>query len=621
MKFKRIFTTAIAAAIVALSAFSFSASAVAAEATGNAGQGEKAAGQAAAGVKNKDEVVYARLLASGSVSSIYTVNHFSVDKAGKITDYGDYHSVVNLTNTQPIDLTGDVVSFDATEENYDYQGNMAATDLPWVFDFSYTLDGKSILPDELAGQSGNLELQISTRQNAAVDPTFYDNYMLQITVTLDTEKCSNIEAPDGTLASAGKNRVIAYTVLPGGDADFALTSDVQDFAMAGIDVSAMPYSMSMDFPDMDDSLSDLDQLPEAISELNDGVGDLEEGTAEMKSGADSLVTGSSGIKNGLDLLNGNSARLIEGSSKISDGLAQIAAGLSSGALDEIDLSQISALPEGLSRLADGLRGLTDGLTKLKDGFVPAHAALDSAIQAIPDIPQSTIDSLYAGIDPSLVPSLNEVVGAYASAQKVKGTYATVRGSFDAVGGAIDAATGSIGVMAGTLDETAEEIKTSLSKLDGLDKLKELVPGLIALSQEYSDFHSGLVGYANGIGTLASNYGAFHSGIASFSGGVSELNSGIGELYDGTGTLNDEIADLPDLIQQETDKMKDEYMPADFDPVSFTSSKNSSTEFVQFVLQSDSIEKPEIEEEPEQTSEDQTQTFWDRLKALFVKDES
>ncbi len=79
-------------------------------------------------------------------------------------------------------------------------------------------------------------------------------------------------------------------------------------------------------------------------------------------------------------------------------------------------------------------------------------------------------------------------------------------------------------------------------------------------------------------------------------------------------MNNGIADLPDMIQEEIDKMKEEYMPSDFDPVSFTSSRNTDTDFVQFVLQGAGIEKQE-EPEPAQ-NEEEPETFWDRLIALF-----
>ncbi len=616
MKFKRFITVCTIIAVVCMVPLGLSTAAPA-ENELPANSAESAA--ATAPTKNKDEVVYATLTPSGNVEAIYVVNHFSAAQGGDITDYGDYASVVNLTNTNDLAVNGDSVSFVAGEDNFYYQGNMAGKDLPWIFNISYYLNGEQMAPQDIAGADGALEIKISSSPNDLVDSTFYDHYMLQITVTLDTEKCSNIEAPDGTSASAGKNKTIAFTVLPENNADFALTADVRDFTMTGISIAAVPYSMSMDFPDTDEQFSDLEKLPDAISELNDGVGELDEGTMELKDGADQLSSGSAGIQSGLNQLSGNSAQLVNASAQINGALSQIATSLAQSGIENIDLSAVSQLPAGLTAWAGGLRELSGGLTTFQGQFAPAYAALDATIAKIPDpaISETDIQTLYAMTDPSQYGTVGALVDNYGAAQEVKGTYASVKDAFDGVGTVIDSTTAAIGTMADTLDTTATQISSSLSQLDGLSQLSELVSGLSTLSANYSSFHSGLVAYTGGVQTLASNYSSFHSGITSFDNGVTELSDGVGELYDGTNTLNDEIADLPDTLQSEIDNMKDQYMPADFDAVSFASSKNTDTGFVQFVMQTEPIEEPDAPEaDAPDTDNDEPETFWDRLVALF-----
>ncbi|MDL2236915.1 hypothetical protein LJC56_03665 [Christensenellaceae bacterium OttesenSCG-928-K19] len=625
MKLKRMVTVCMMTAVLLITTFGISASAETSLQTDTPPETEntESSSISSSGTKNKDEVVYATLDAAGSVDAIYTVNHFSSAKGERITDYGEYDSVVNLTNTDQLTAASGAVSFTSDADNFYYQGNMSSTDLPWLFDISYKLDGSSMAPEDTAGKDGKLELGITSSQNGKTDPTFYENYMLQITVTLDTEKCSNIEAPDATIASAGKNKSIAFTVLPGGDANYTVTTDVQNFSMAGISIAAVPYSMNMDMGDLDmeGQLEDLEKLPEAISELNDGVGKLEDGTSEMKSGANQLASGSSGIKSGLNQISGNSSKLVDGSAKINDALSQIATELGTSDLENLDLSQISQLPDGLSRLSGGLRGLSGGLTKLKDGFTLAYATLDGAIAGIPTIDPTHIGALQIAVqnNTTLEGYLGELTNAYTAAQTVKVIYSQVKAAFDAVGDTVDTMTVTMGTMADTLDETIAEIGGALGNLDGLDKLPDLVSGLAQLSGEYSDFHNGLVGYTSGVQTLASKYSEFDSGISEFNSGVGELNDGIGELYDGTSTLNDEIADLPDLIQDEIDNLKEQYMPSDFEAISFTSSKNTDTGFVQFVLQTAAIEEPEEETQPVE-EEAENETFWDRLVSLFTSDD-
>ncbi|MBC5649491.1 YhgE/Pip domain-containing protein [Christensenella sp. NSJ-35] len=593
-----------------------------AAASGSAGQTEESPAKVeqgadgAAEIAGKDEVVYATLSANGGVRAIYTVNHFTLAKGGNVTDYGDYESVVNLSSSDSLTQEGNTVSFTANEENYYYQGNMKSTDLPWDFTIEYYLDGKKLEPEEIAGKSGSLEIKIISAKNDRMDPTFYDNYMLQITVTLDTDKCSNIDAPDGTPASAGKDKMIAYTVLPGKDADFALKADVTDFTMTGISISAVPYSMSMEFPAMEDQLDGLEQLPEAIDKLNEGVAELKNGTQQMTSGANSLVDGSDGIQDGLAQLSQNAGQIENASSQIGSALGQIASALD---VEGIDLSQVGQLPSGLEQLADGLRGASDGLSQLRSGFVTAYAALDGAIQGIPDadISQQEIADLLA--NSNLTDAQRGVVtrltAQYQAAQTVKGTYAQVKAAFDAVDATADTLAGSIDTIADTLDTISAQVGGALSQMDGIEQLGELASGLRVLAENYTGFHDGLTAYLSGVTELSSGYHSFHTGLSSFSGGVGELNDGVGELMDGTNTMSGEVADMPGKIQEEIDKMKEEYMPSDFDPVSFTSPQNTDTEFVQFVLQCGGIEKPEEETEPQETGEE-NETFWDRLAALF-----
>ena len=50
----------------------------------------------------KEEVVYGKLNADGTVQRLYTVNHFAGSAGRTVTDYGDYTAVRNMTTTDPI---------------------------------------------------------------------------------------------------------------------------------------------------------------------------------------------------------------------------------------------------------------------------------------------------------------------------------------------------------------------------------------------------------------------------------------------------------------------------------------------------------------------------------------
>ena len=570
-------------------------------------------------IKGRDEVIYAVLASDGSVNDLYAVNHFSLEKAGCITDYGKYTKVTNLTDTGRLTYTDGAVTFNANTENFHYQGDMAEKVLPWIFDIKYYLNGAETGPQELAGSSGKLEIKITSKRNEAVDPLFYENYMLQISITLDTDKSSDIHAPDAVLANAGKNKVAAYTVLPGRDADISLSAMVRDFSMAGMEITAMPFSMNVEPPDTDEMLDDFTQLSDAISRLNDGVEDLTDGIARLKTGAGSLKKGSAGIKSGLSRLDANSGQLLQASSQIGGALTQIVSSLNnaSGDISEgMDLSELALLPGVLSQLADGLKQTAGGLTEFKGGFTAAHGALAGAIQEIPDtqISEEQVMLLYANTDASQYALLNQLLASYTAGLTVKGTYNFVKDAFDAVEPAIDEVSASITAISAALDEISEKANDALSDMDMTRQLAQLTAGLSQLEKNYGTFHKGLKDYMAGVSGLSGGYEEFHSGLASFGDGISDLYDGVSELHDGTEKLKDETIDMPDIIQSEIDDMLDQYTGSDFEPVSFTSPENKKVDLVQFVIRTEGIEKPE--ETGEEAAETIRETIWDRLLALF-----
>lgn len=558
----------------------------------------------------KEEVVYGILGMDGRVQSIYVVNSFL---GGKITDYGNYRAVSNMTTSENLTKSGSMITINTKADRFYYQGTLESKALPWDITIKYKLDGKEISATELAGKNGELAITLSTSQNKTVNPAFYENYMLQISLALDTEKCTEIVSPNAAIANAGKVKIIVHTVMPGSDADILVEAKVQDFAMSEIEITAMPLSMSIEVPEIDGLTEDMELLADAVSALNEGVKELAEGTAKTYSGADNLTAGSSSFAMGLSALSDNSGEMLNGSAQIKDALANIAGSLEGGS--GIDLGGLSALPGGLRRLAAGLTEIKDGMDTLEDGYSQAYGALDSAISAIPD---ADIDptGLYGALagDPGLNATLDQLMGYYAAAKTVKGTYAQVQAAFAAVSGTLITLSASIDTISGTLSEMANEIQQSLRGADIGSQIRQLQDGLSQLSDNYDEFHAGLGEYTRGVIDLSAGYTEVHTGLKSLTGGIGELNTGAKDLRKGTNKLNDAVSDLPDTMEAEIDKLTSQYNKADFEPVSFVSAKNTKVTLVQFVLKTTSIELPE-EQEP--TVEAPVKlTFWQKLLKLF-----
>ena len=147
----------------------------------------------------KDENVYVTLNGDGSVAGVYVVNEYVLEQETDIVDYGDYTEVKNLATTDELVLEDGKVTVTAPEGKFYYQGYLEDKCIPWEISITYLLDGTEMSASELAGKSGKLKIILEVKDNKASEDEFFDNYLVQGTVTLHTENCSNITAEGGEI--------------------------------------------------------------------------------------------------------------------------------------------------------------------------------------------------------------------------------------------------------------------------------------------------------------------------------------------------------------------------------------------------------------------------------------
>jgi X-X-X-Leu-X-X-Gly heptad repeat protein len=609
------------------------AGATGAAATSDAASGTAAAGTTTTGtpatVEDRQEVIYGLLDGTGAPRSGYVVNHFQIKEAGTLDDQGDYSSVKNLTSTAALTLSGRRISGMVDAGDFYYEGTLGAVQLPWLVDIAYTLDGNKIEPEQLAGGTGKLGIHIKTQKNATIDPVFFENYLLQIQLTLDADKVKEVSAPDATIASAGKNQQVVFTVLPHHEGDLRLEAQVSDFEMPGIQISALPFSMVFDIPDTSAMMADMTTLSDAIGELNEGVRKLNDGVKDMEGGAATLKSGSNDLNAGLTLLSGNSTHLTAASSQVDGALRAIAEQLEGGSIDP---AQIQLLVDGLRQLSAGLYsgsalqpGLAEGLTQVQGGITQATTALNSLIGGLaPTTNEAAIGTLrgeLGNLTQGSQDTVNALINTNTQAITVQGAWYYGPNGNDGIKAGLESASTGLGqfiascqYMAGELDTIASGLEASLSSIAGL---QVLTTSMRELSNGYSDLNAGLASYAGGVDTLAQNYAAFNSGLAQLLGGVSNLREGTSGLYSGTTELHANVKDLPETMQKEIDSFLKDYQASDFTPVSFVSTNSEHLSRVQFILITDPI-KVKASDEPSASDSDKPaeQTFWDRLVALF-----
>lgn len=550
----------------------------------------------------KDEVIYGKLDAQGNVQNMYVVNSFHITEPGRLIDYGDYTEVRNLTDLSKMNQSGkNKIQFQADDEEFYYQGELNNKPLPWDISITYFLNGKEITPSELAGKSGQLEIHIDTSANKDVNQVFFENYLLQVSLTLDPLIFQDIQAPKGTEANEGKNKLITFSVMPEQEEVLIVSANVNNVTMDPIEISAVPANIALEDPDTDEMAEEFQTLANAISDINSGVKKLNDGVTDLHDGTKELRDGSKDYLQGMNKVDLSSNELISGSEEIKNVLIQVSDALDqSPDLSDFDLDDLAKLPEAFRAIAAQLRLFADNLDGLNEAF-----------NHIPDIPDAHISE--EQVEKMSEALQKEYIDPTILFQLVESYYIT-RQIQESIGDNPDQMKLIIDEIASNLETAADEIEENMKDVEQLSELEDLQTGLGILASEYGTFHDGLVSYTDGISTLTSSYKDIDEGISGLTKGTSELNRGVSELYDGTKELHEETSDLPEQLKSEIEEMLEDFDFSDFEPTSFISEQNKKIGVVQFVLRTESIEIKEPEKPVEQTEE--KKGIWQRFLDLF-----
>ncbi len=267
----------------------------------------------------KEEVVYGILHQDGSVASLHVVNIF---RGGAIVDYGDYSETKNMTTTEKLTFNEQKLTLNTKAEKFSYEGVLNQKELPWSISVKYFLDNKELSGKELAGKNGSLKINISVSKNNKINSTFYDNYALQIALSLSDKLCSNIVAENATIAEAGGKKQLSFTVLPGKGIDATVTADVKDFEMDPVTINGIKLALGINI-DSKEFTGDISELTNAIKGLDKGSSELLTGLNRLSSGMQKYMDGMKVFNDGLIQFSDGAAKLNTGAVALKNGLSQL----------------------------------------------------------------------------------------------------------------------------------------------------------------------------------------------------------------------------------------------------------------------------------------------------------
>ena len=561
----------------------------------------------------KEEVIYAMADASGKVTDAEAVNIFA---GGDIVDYGDYFAVKPLNTNDTITQNGDQIAFSSTADKVYYQGTMKNAALPWNISIRYYLDGKEYAPQDVAGKSGALEIRFSVTKNESCGGSFYDDYALQASFTLDTERCQNIVSNGATVANVGSDKQLTYTILPGKGIDTVITADVTDFEMDAAAINGVRLNLDVDVDDTD-LMDKVDELVSAIGDLDDGAWELHDGTEELYDATKTLNSKVGDLHSGVGDLTAGAGDLYTGLTDITaqnQQADQLYLGYVKSQADSIYLAYVTTQADALYAqvAAQAVREqlIQSGYSEAQaDAYLQTADGQTLVAQTVSNMTEEQKAQILNAAVAKLTDEQKEQILQGAVASLTEEQKAEIREAYIQQMMASDDVTSQINAAVATVSAAKQ-----VSELKGqLDSYGVFYQGLVAYTDAVSSAAAGAKSLKLNMDTLYSNTGKLKLSVDELSDAVGELYDGTGELTDGTTEFVDKTSDMDTQISDEIDSMTASLSGGDGDAVSFVSEKNTNVNTVQSVIKTAAIEKAETT--TDNTVESAPLTFWQKLLRL------
>ena len=253
-------------------------------------------GPDAAGVK-KSETVFINLDPTGKPYETTVTDWIHSDTPDAVlNDLSDLTGIENIKGLQQPRQEGDRLTWKMEGSDLYYTGK-TDKEPPVDVEITYTLDGKSIEPQELPGKSGQLSMTVRFRNTqkqrvtiAGKDTDMYTPMLVAAGMSLPDDTFQNVEVSEGSVISDGSNQIVAFACVPGlndslalgtyriqeiNDLDFpeefTVKADVQNFQMGPVMVAVTP-----ELPDLDEltKSDEFDDMRQDLTDLQDMQDDL-----------------------------------------------------------------------------------------------------------------------------------------------------------------------------------------------------------------------------------------------------------------------------------------------------------------------------------------------------------
>ena len=560
----------------------------------------------------KDETVYVMTDAAGAVQKVIVSDCLSnADGSAALSDVSSLSDIENVggDETFTTDASGNIV-WAANGSQIVYQGT-ADKDLPVSLAVSYTLDGKAVTAEQIAGATGKVTMrfdftnkQYEEREIGGETVKIYVPFMMLTGVILDGSCAQNVTVDNGKLLNDGDRVVVAGYAMPGLRESLGLSDDSGIKIPESVEISFDATDFALDttltiasnelFNDLDlENVKDADSLADSMAQFTSAMQQLSNGSSQLYTGLCTLLDKSGALTAGLDQLAANMpmvATLSEGAKQLSSGLSTISgnsAAINAGAKQTFEAllavadSQLAAAGVTADKLtienyAKVLNALGAGVTQ-EDVYKMAYAAAQAKVEPMV---RAQAGAIRTQVETGVKAAVLEGVLAAAGVVNQDGSAMTATqyqqyaamGAISAeqqqaVSAAVTQKMQSEEIQKTITDKTEEQVLAAIAKqMESAEvqaqltvAVKNAMTGagpLIALKNsldQYNTFYQGLQQYTAGVDSAVAGAGQVAAGADSLynklGSGVSALQSGGSALVTGVTQLRDGAGDLSSGIAQ------------------------------------------------------------------------
>lgn len=371
--------------------------------------------QPALAAVEKNETVYCLLANNGTVKEVQVVNWaYGAPEGDSWTDYGNYSEVKNSTSDIKPKIEGNRLIWPASafqENGLFYQGS-TEKELPFKVSIDYTLNGKPIKPEQLAGKKGKVKITIHlenlTRQHSklsykdyqgitlSTEKTLYTPFVFQVSTSLSAGKWKNIKSPGATQVVVGDEIQLGWMVFPFPTADITLEMSGDEIELEPFEIVALPSLSALSELDLSKLnidgkvsplFSGLVQLENSLDKLSSAANEIGENQKKIADGCRQLLAGLQQLKNGVEQAHEGSGNLATGLDQLSSKHQKLvdSSFLLQQQIEPLLIQLKTLLPseqENIDLLIKGIKDFNDGIVQEKqflDQFSNAASKLNSGL--------------------------------------------------------------------------------------------------------------------------------------------------------------------------------------------------------------------------------------------------